>query len=126
MTLLVFLFIFCFPALIIENCSIKQAVIKGINLFLTKPFLFTGKLIGSALFYGICLVILAACTSSLLALIMGETNLLFNPQLASIYSPWWQQLVINGYAIFGLPLLVITTSILYKDFKNSQSSPYAP
>lgn len=126
MASLVILFILCFPALIIENYPIKRAVIKGVNLFLSKPFLFTGKLIVSALFYGICLVILAATTTSLLALQTGETAFVFNSQLAAIYSPWWQQLVMSVYAILGLPLLIITTSILYKNFKTSQSAPYAP
>lgn len=122
----VILFIFSFYVLIIEKYPLRRTIIKGANLFLFKPFLFTGKLIGSVLFFGMCLVILAAGTTSLLALITGETAFVFNSQLATIYSPWWQQLVMSVYAILGLPLLIIVTSILYRESQTSHSNLYEP
>lgn len=105
------LFLFSTYILIIENQQVISAIKKSKELFLRRPFGIILKLAGGIVCFGAILIVMSIITEIILAVILKQTYILFNPYL----SPWWQKLTMNVYTLLGLPLLVILMTIIFAD-----------
>ncbi len=109
------LFLFSAYVLIIENKRATSAIKKGKELFLLRPLNVILKLTGGLLCFGAMLIVISIITEIVIAVILKQTYILFNPYL----SPWWQELIINIYGLLGLPLFVILITYLFHESKTS-------
>jgi len=110
-----FLLLFGPYVLIIKKMNTAKSLKYSINLFLQKPISIILKFSSGVIFFGLILVILGSLTNVLIAVLIDQTAILFNPYL----SPWWQKLVIDIYTLLGLPIVVIITTIIFYEIRTS-------
>lgn len=105
------IFVFAPYYMVIHGTSIMQSLKKSAVLFMQHAAAVIGTIFfGFLIFGGLC-VLMALSTNIVLAVISQQTTLLLNAYL----SPWWQFLVIDIWALLGLPLLIGTITALYRD-----------
>ena len=109
------LFLFSAYVLIIENQQVIPSIKKGKELFLQRSLSIILKLTGGLLCFGAMLIVISIITDIIIAVILKQTYILFNPYL----SPWWQKLTGSVCALLGMPLITILTTYLFYESKTS-------
>lgn len=97
--------------LIIENQQAVSAIKKSKELFLRQPFRIILKLTAGIICFGIILILMSSIADILIAIILKQTDILFNPYL----SPWWQKLTSSVCSMLILPLIIILITLMFHE-----------
>jgi len=114
-TLSVLIFLFVSYVFLIKETTITQAFKQGVAMFSRKPLYIFIELFINIIIFGIILILAASVVTLIIAIVTKQINLLFNPYL----DIWWQNIIIDVFAFFALPFIVIVTTLIYTKLNSS-------